>query len=42
VLQIAAVSIFYVSLVARALMGKAVGDVVVLGDREIEVLVIAE
>ncbi|WP_158813704.1 transcription elongation factor GreA [Methylocapsa sp. S129] len=35
-------SISYVSPVARALIGKAVGDVVVLGDGEIEVLAIAE
>ncbi len=35
-------SISYVSPVARALMGKAVGDVVVLGDGEIEILAIAE
>jgi transcription elongation GreA/GreB family factor len=35
-------SISYVSPVARALLGKAVGDVVVLGDGEIEVLAIAE
>jgi transcription elongation GreA/GreB family factor len=35
-------SISHVSLVARVLMAKAVGDVVVLGDLEIEVLAIAE
>jgi hypothetical protein len=35
-------SISYVSPVSRVLMGKAVGDVVVLGDHEIEVLAIAE
>jgi transcription elongation GreA/GreB family factor len=34
-------SISYVSPVARVLIGKAVGDVVVLGDGEIEVLAIA-
>jgi transcription elongation GreA/GreB family factor len=35
-------SISSVSPVARVLIGKAVGDVVVLGDDEIEVLAIAE
>ena len=35
-------SISYASPVARALMGKAVGDVVILGDGEIEILAIAE
>jgi transcription elongation GreA/GreB family factor len=35
-------SISYASPVARLLMGKAVGDVAVLGDDEIEVLAIAE
>jgi transcription elongation GreA/GreB family factor len=35
-------SISYVSPVSRALIGKAVGDVAVLGDGEIEVLAIAE
>jgi transcription elongation GreA/GreB family factor len=35
-------SISHVSPVARVLMAKAVGDVVVLGDLEIEVLAIAE
>jgi transcription elongation GreA/GreB family factor len=34
-------SISYVSPAARALMGKAVGDVAVLGDGEIEILAIA-
>jgi transcription elongation GreA/GreB family factor len=34
-------SISYVSPIARALIGKAVGDVVVVGDHEIEVLAIA-
>jgi transcription elongation GreA/GreB family factor len=33
-------SIYYVSPVARALIGKAVGDRVVLGDHEIEVLAV--
>jgi len=35
-------SISYVSPVARALIGKAVGEIVVLGDHEIVVLAIAE
>ena len=35
-------SISYVSPVARALMGKAVGDVVAIGDGEIEILAIGE
>lgn len=34
-------SISYVAPIARALIGKAVGDVVVVGDHEIEVLAIA-
>jgi transcription elongation GreA/GreB family factor len=34
-------TISYVSPVARALIGKAVGDIVVVGDREIEVIAIS-
>jgi transcription elongation GreA/GreB family factor len=34
-------TISYVSPVARALIGKAVGDVVVVGDREIEIIAIS-